>query len=311
MLDQTVGDGPGAVRSSTRPAIKFLSTEQILAHPRWPEARDCYIKVLVSSHGRDPAIRRVMQDMAGLVLFNLIVAIYEARGPSRESWPTIHRIREAFATFGLASSRSTDAMLARMRQIGLIEMQAAPDDKRVRLVRPTPRMVAEDNAWHDNHMRALAVLLPESRDYDALFSHDALHRQVHRAISNGLHEKAFDVLDTAVNPLVGFLMRQDGARIIYSYLQAALAGGDPLRVSLSYASASRQIDTSRTHIRNLLTALEEAGLLHRHGEGGESIELTPELWRHADYFIAGMMSANDRWWQLTRHHVAEIQQSTQ
>lgn len=297
--------------ASSSPALAYLSIDQVLAHPRWPLARDCYIKVLIDGNGRDPATRRVMQDVAGLVLFNLIIAIYEDRGETRDRWPTIHRIRETFGTFGLVSDRSTDAMLARMRQIGLIELQSAPGDKRVRLVRPTARMVEEDNAWHDNHMRALSLLLPESRDYDPLFAHDPVYRQVHRAISNGLHENAFDVLDTEVNPLVGFLMRHDGARIIYSYLQAARADGDPLRVSLSYADASSQIGTSRTHIRNLLAALEEHNLLRRHGEGGEDIELTPALWRHADYFIAGMMSANDRWWQLTRLRVAEIQRSTQ
>lgn len=297
--------------ATSPPPVAHLSTDQIHAHPRWPLARDCYIKVLIGGHGRDPGVRRLMQDMAGLVLFNLIIAIYEARGEARDSWPSINRIRETFATFGLASDRSVDAMLARMRQIGLIELQAAPGDKRIRLVQPTARMVEEDNAWHDNHMRALTVLLPESRDYDAVFSHDPLHRQVHRAISNSLHDKAFDVLDTTVNPLVSFLMRQDGAKIVFSYLQAALAGGNPLQVSLSYADASTQIGTSRTHIRNLLAALEGGNLLRRHGEGGDNIELSPELWRHADYFIAGMMAANDRWWQLTRREVARIQRSTQ
>lgn len=314
MLDQLSGDGPEAGRDGARPAlpeVKFLSTQDILTHPRWPLARDCYIKVLIQSHSPDPAIRRIMQDVAGLVLFNLIIAIYEARGESRDTWPTINRIRESFATFGLASERSTDAMLARMRLIGLIELLPAQADKRVRLVRPTARMVAEDHAWHDNHMRALTVLLPESRDYDAVFAHDPLYRQVHRAISNGLHEKAFAVLDTEINPLVSFLMRQDGAKIVYSYLQEALAGDDPMRVSLSYTAAAERLDTSRTHVRNLLAALEEAGLLHRHGTGGNDIELTPDLWRHADYFIAGMMSANDRWAQLTRMQVAEIQRCTQ
>ncbi|WEK04664.1 MAG: hypothetical protein P0Y65_21230 [Candidatus Devosia phytovorans] len=314
--DQFKAGAPAAERdgtgiSSLLAQITFLSTEQILAHPRWPQARDCYIQVLVQSHSPDPAISRVMQDVAGLVLFNLVIAIYEARGEARKDWPTINRIRESFANFGLASDRSTDEMLARMRQIGLIELQVAPADKRVRLVRPTQRMVAEDCAWHDNHTRALAVLRPDSRDYDAMFAHEPLHRQVHRAISNDLHEKAFDVLDTKVNPLVGFVMRQDGAKIIFLYLQRALAGGDPSRVSLSYAAASERIDTSRTHIRNLLAALESSGLLRRYGNGGNDIELTPELWRHADYFIASMMSANDRWWQLTRAQVAEIQRSTQ
>lgn len=292
-------------------ALVYMKTAEILAHPRWPQARDSYMRVLVQSHSEDPAIRRVMQDVAGLVLFNLIIALYEARSEARNTWPTITRIREAFSTFGLASARSVDEMLARMRHIGLIELLPAPADKRARLVRPTARMIAEDYAWHDNNMRSLALLRPDSRDYEAVFSHDPLHRQVHRAISNGLHETAFDILDIENNPLVAFIMRQDGAKIIFSYLQEALANGNPSRVSLSYTTASERIATSRTHIRNLLSALEEAGMLRLNGQGGNDIELLPDLWKYADYFIASVTSGNDRWWQMTRQRVAAIDRSTQ
>ena len=297
--------------SNAPPPLAFLSIAQILAHPRWPLARDCYIGMALDTSGPDPAIKRLMQNVARIVLFNIIVGLHEARGPSRKTWPTINRIRETFEPFGLASPRRFDEMIARMRTVGLIELQPAPSDRRIRLVVPTERMIAEDYAWQDFNMRALAVLQPESRAYDEVFSHNPLYRQAQRIVSAGIFHKAQDILDPDANPLVPFLARQDGTKIILSYLEAALACGDPSRVSLSYETVSSRISTSRTHIRNLIELLEADGYLKRHGKGGNDIELMPELWRQAELFIASILSGNDYWWQLTLARVASLEQSTQ
>lgn len=293
------------------PAVDYLSIEQIRAHPRWPLARDCYMQMAAASRSADPAIKRLMQDIARVVLFNVIIGLHEARGAARNTWPTVNRVREAFEPFGLASPRRFDEMIARMRMVGLIELQPDRSDKRLRLVVPTPRMIEEDYAWQDLNMRALAVLRPESRDYDEVFSHNPQYRKAQRTISAGIHSNAQDILDTNANPLVAFLVRQDGPTIIFNYLLAAIEGGDKSRVSLGYETISVRGSTSRTHVRNLVRSLEAAGFLIRHGQGGQDIELMPHLWEQVERFIASIMSGNDYWWQLTRARVAAFQQSTQ
>lgn len=308
--DQDDGTAAG-LNGSNPPQVSYLTIEQIRAHPRWHLARDSYMQMAVDSHSADPAIRRVMQDIARIVLFNLIISLYEAAGEARSTWPTVKRIREVFEPFGLASPRRFDEMIARMRSIGLIELHPAPSDRRIRLVVPTPAMIAEDYAWHDINMHGLTVLLPESRDYDEVFAHNPLYRKVHRAISTGLHPTARDILDPANNPLVAFLVRQDGTKIVFGYLLAALSDGDPTRVSLSYEAISARIATSRTHVRNLVRALEEAGFMKGNGRGGRDIELLPPLLEQAELFIAGVLSGNDYWWQLTRQRIAAMGQSTQ
>lgn len=292
------------------PRLAFLSIEQVRNHPRWTIARDSYLQLTMDGHGPDPTIRRLMHDIARSVLFN-ILSLHAVQVEARESWATVNRIREVFAPFGLASPRRFDEMIARLRQVGLIELRPAPSDKRLRLVVPTARMIEEDYAWQDHNMRPLAVLLPESQDYDAVFSHDPLYRHALRAVCAGIMVNARTILDVEANPLIAFLMRQSGGRIIFSYLIAALAGGDPLRVSLRYEDVSIHAGTSRTHVRNMILALEAAGFLQRHGRGGHDIELRPELWEQADRFIASVLSGNDCLWQLTRARVDAIRQSTQ
>ena len=299
-------DGP-----LSEPLLTFLTTQQIRNHPRWMLARNGYMQAAVNNQGSDPAIRRLMQDIARVVLFNIILGLNEASGKARDSWPTVNRIREAFEPFGLASPRRFDEMIARLRTVGLIELQPAPVDKRIRLVVPTARMIAEDYAWQDTNMRGLAVLRPESRDYDEVFSHNPLYRLIHRAIGAELHATARNILDVEINPLVAFLVRQDGTKIVFSYLLAAIEGGDTSRASLSYETVSARSTTSRTHVRNLVNALEQAGYLKLHGRGGHDMELMPALWEQTQQFSAAILSGNDYWWQLARQRVAAFDQSTQ
>ena len=291
--------------------VAFLTTQQIRAHPRWMLARDGFMQAAIDNRGADPAIRRLMQDITRIVLFNVILGLNEARGETRDSWPTVNRIREAFEPFGLASPRRFDEMIARLRAVGLVELHPAPNDRRIRLVIPTARMIAEDYAWQDTIMRGLAVLRPESHDYDEVFSHNPLYRLIHRAIGAELHATARNILDVETNPLVAFLVRQNGTKIVFHYLLDAVEGGDTARVSLSYEAVSVRSTTSRTHVRNLVKALEAAGYLKLHGRGGRDVELMPAVWEQTEQFIAAILSGNDYWWQLARQRVAAFEQSTQ
>ena len=299
--------GPG----TSLPAVRSLSTTEIRSHPRWTLARDCYMQMALDSQRPDPAIRRVMQDIARIVLFNIIIGLHEARGEARRTWPTVNRIREAFEPFGLASPRRFDEMIARMRSIGLIQLLPVPSDRRMRLVVPTARMIEEDYIWQDFNMRALAVLRPDVRDYDEVFSHNPVYRQAQRILSVELLAVAQYILDTDANPLIGFIARQDGSKIVFHYLLAALEGGDPSRVSLGYEAVSSRVSTSRTHVRNMVDALEAEGYLKRRGRGGRDIELMPLIWEQAEQFISAVLAGNDYWWQLARARVAAFEQSTQ
>ncbi len=301
-------DSPHEVIAALPP---HLTTEQILAHERFALARNHYMQVAVDSHSTDPAIKHLMHEVARVVLFNIILGRHALqRDDDPATWLTVGALREAFMPFGMASPRRFDQILARMRSIELITLAPAPHDRRLRLVVPTAKMFEEDLDWLAVHMSPLAVLRPDCRDYDPALNRDRRYQRAQRIASTRhyAHARKTLAIDERVMP---FLMRQDAGKIVFIYLLAAAAGPDPLRVSLSFEAAARQLTTSRTHVRNLMLDMQAAGLLRLHGKGGRDIELTPALWRGIDLFLASAMSGHDFVWQSARRLIAAENRSTQ
>lgn len=278
--------------------------DQILSHPRFALARNHYMQIMVDSHQTDPAIRHLMHDMARSVLFNIILGQNaRSRPDDPASWPSVGRLRESFIPFGLASPRSFDQMLARMKVIGLIDLVPAPGDRRRRLVVPTARMIEEDLAWLADHMSPLAILFPERDDYRPALEHDRAHQIAQRIISTYNYAHARDILSPE-DPIRALLFRQDAAKIVFIYLLDALRSADG-RASVSYEAAAARLSISRTHVRNLLSDLQAYGLLKLHGRGGTDIEISPQLWDLVDSFLADAMSGHDIVWQIARNMVTQ------
>lgn len=282
----------------------FLSVEQVLAHPRFIEARNCYMRVMLHSYADDPALKHLMHDIARNVLFNIILgryALYRPEDPS--TWPTVGMIRQWFLPFKIASARSLDQMLARMQVLDLIELVPAPGDRRRRLVLPTERMIENDLTWLALHMEPLAVLCPELDDYLPALQRDRAHQMAQRIISTQNYGTAFDLISPD-DPIMAVLLRQDACQIVYRYMLEAQEQGDGRFVSLAFENVAEPISTSRTHVRNLIRELEALGVVIVHERGGHQVELMPALWERVDLFLAGCISGHDLVWQLARQLVA-------
>ncbi len=106
------------------------------------------------------------------------------------------------------------------------------------------------------------------------------------------------------DPIMAVLLRQDAMKIVFFYMLSADESGDRQRASLSYQSVAERTYTSRTHVRNLLTDLQAMGMVTLHEKGGRNVEIAPELWQIADYFLAKSMSGHNLVWQVARQMVA-------
>lgn len=58
------------------------------------------------------------------------------------TWPTLTRFKEAMATLALASARQIDDFIARLVETGYIVHERVAADGRLRLLRPTDRLLA-------------------------------------------------------------------------------------------------------------------------------------------------------------------------
>jgi hypothetical protein len=75
--------------------------------------------------------------------------------------------------------------------------------------------------------------------------------------------------------------------------QAAMADPDAAHVAVPLTEIAERFGISRTHVRQVLVASEEAGLLRILGRGGHQVELLPRFWSTFDDRIASGMYPHD------------------
>jgi hypothetical protein len=76
-------------------------------------------------------------------------------------------------------------------------------------------------------------------------------------------------------------------------LQAAMAQPDRPHATVPYADVGDRFAVSRTHVRELLVAAEEAGLVRLHARGRHRVEILPRLWSSHDRGLAEGMYLQD------------------
>jgi hypothetical protein len=217
-----------------------ISLEDVLAHPRFALSRNAYMKV-VTNYGRaDPIMRQLLHEMGRTVLFNVILG-HHARHEADPGHPilTVGTLRDIYLPFGLASPRTFDQTLARMRAIGLVQQVASEGDKRRKVVLPTDKMIREDLVWLAEQMTPLAVLYPERDDYAPAMAHDIRYQRAQRIISTYHYATTHQILKIE-DPVLRLLQRQDAMLILFIYMLKAAESGKPNQVSLPYEQVASQ-----------------------------------------------------------------------
>ncbi len=74
--------------------------------------------------------------------------------------------------------------------------------------------------------------------------------------------------------------------MLVALLRAAMAEH---HAALSFTDVGERFGVSRTHVRELLVAAEQASLVKLHGAGGRRVEVLPRLWASFDRAMAGGM----------------------
>src|SRR5262249_47848817 len=87
-------------------------------------------------------------------------------------------------------------------------------------------------------------------------------------------------------------------------LHAALAMREGPHVALPYGDVGDRFGVSRTHVRKLLAAAEEAGLVKLHARGGHRVEILPRMWDSQRQDMAAGMYLHDMAYVATVRAVA-------
>jgi DNA-binding MarR family transcriptional regulator len=275
----------------------FHSTEEILAHPRFPVARDEFVKAMLALYEHKPVLNRLLLEASRTVLMSVIMCLYARYDEAdRATWPTLRLVADSMAEHRLASPSRVHDLVSRLVKNGYLERRAAPQDRRVSILTPTKKMIAQDQDFLVSHYLPLGILFPEP-GYALIMTRDPAFQLKQRLVSRDLFPLGAQIL--AGNPIMMLFQSRDaGIMILIKMIQMAgrKGGAEPLK--FSYSDLGDRFGVSRTHVRNLLEAAEEMKLVRLTKESGQFVELKPPLLQAFDRLVADATSGFDLCYQL-------------
>jgi hypothetical protein len=263
------------------------TAEEILAHPRFAEARRAHIDALVGLFAGDRFVTRLMNDAGTITLRGLLVGFHAAHDENDPTtWATPGQVRKHIVDRGLASARRVDDMIARFRQARYISSVVSPADNRVRILTPTGRLITHDRDHLAVYHRFLLDLYP-GRGYEWTIGKDIRAQLAIRKALLYAMPQAMAFMRHV--PVMMFLSHDAGYLAFLLVAQADLADSD----DLSFRSIAHRLGVSRTHIRNLFVEAEAAGYVRLGPKRSRPVEIMPVLRDAYDRFLADVQADQD------------------
>jgi DNA-binding MarR family transcriptional regulator len=294
----TVSRHGGVAAGLLKDLPAFRSAEEILAHPRFSFARDEFVKAILALYEHKPFLNRLLLEASRATLAGVIMCLYARYDEAdRSTWPTLRVVVDSMAAYRLASASRVEDLVSRLGKSGYLEQRVIPQDRRVRILIPTEKLIAQDQDFLVSHHLPLQILFPDP-GYPLIMTRDAAFQLKHRLVCLNLFAHSAQLM--AGNPVMMlFLGRDAGGMILVKMIEMAgqAHGAEPLKIS--YSGLGSRFGVSPTHVRNLLVAAEQMDLVRLTKAGGRFVELKPQLLQVFDRFIADAMSAFDLRYQLT------------
>ena len=239
----------------------FHSAEEILAHPRFPFARDEFVKAMLALYEHKPFLNRLLLEASRTVLVAVIMCLYARYDEAdRATWPTLRLVADSMAEHRLASASRVHDLVSRLIKTGYLEQRAAPQDRRVRILTPTEKMIAQDQDFLVSHHLPLQILFPEP-GYAPIMTRDPAFQLKQRLVSRDLFALGAQISgqQSDHDAVPGPRRRHDDPHQDDPDGAERQGGAAPLEVS--YSDLGGRFGVSRTHVRKLLVEAEEMDLV--------------------------------------------------
>lgn len=272
--------------------------EEILVNPRFAAARAAFIDAVLAFHEGDQFTSRLMVETMRQVTFSLLVILHLRHDENdRSTWPTPQRLKDEIKPYGLASPRRIDALVARLVQLGYLNSLPSELDGRVRLLNPTPKMMALDREWLVYNYVPLRVMFPE--DYAEPIARDPAFQRAQRLVALDFSAHGAQVI-ASNPPVMRFMHRDAGILILIKLIK--MSAGDVAK-GVSYTDIGTRFGISRTHVRGLLSDAAQHGDVSLSNRGELLVELKPSILQAFDRFLADAMSSHDWTYKLARERM--------
>jgi DNA-binding MarR family transcriptional regulator len=289
-----------------KPRVSF---DDIVSHPRFPEARKVYFDRFLELYGDDRFLVRLLIEAGRFLAFHLALVLEASQDlDRRETWLTVGLLKKTVAVLTKVSDRQVDAIIARLCTVGFLEIRPSEQDRRVRILRTTEKLRAHDRDWLAAHYAPLAVLYPQ-HGYDLAMRRDPQFQIAQRR--SALNFISLGIKAMTVEPeLITFFSRTAGYPLLATILQAAMASPDYPHAAVPYADIGDRFGVSRTHVRNMMIEVEKLGVVKLHARGGQRVEILPHFWTKHDRGIAGGMFLHEvLYYALTGGGPSQLQAS--
>lgn len=275
----------------------LVSADDIISHPRFPDARAFYIEecIRVYKFGTFPG--NIGADAGRVTALAIIVCLHARYVQDEpETWPTLKRLKETVANFGFASPRLVDAFVARLVQTQFLRMPRHPMDGRIRLLVPTEALASWDREWMAAHFGPLRILFPDT-GYTLALDRNPVFQKAHGGASVPVLDGAIHVAWRNID-VVFFLAAKSALSILFILCQLGGEKQDSRLREVDLAAFATEFGVSRSHIRNVLAAAEQRKFVVRYGNKKQFVALTP-LWIETfDRFIGDSLSYSDLTYRL-------------
>jgi DNA-binding MarR family transcriptional regulator len=258
-----------------------LTYEDIVAHPHLREAARVYVDRFLAVYDEEPFLVRLLIEAGRHSIVQLVMMLEAAYEPARrETWPTLGRIKDMMAAFGLASGRHVDELIGRLCEVGFLELCPSEHDRRSKILKGTERLWTHDREWLAAHFAPLAICYPQ-HNYGPVERRDPRFQVQFRGAAMPFAPLGAKLVHSVPDMLM-FFEHAGGYMVVAALLQAAFATGDPSHATVPYGDVGERFGLSRTHVRRLLGAAAKAGLVELHTRGGHRVEILPRLWASHD-----------------------------
>lgn len=277
------------------------SPEEILAHQKFPVARERFVEAVLALYEGDALLTRLMVEAARQVTFSAILSLDASHDPDDPAtWPTLGLLKQQMSVYGLSSPRRIESLVALLVHNGYLKSISSRHDRRLRILSPTAKMLATDRDWWAANFLPLQVMFPEP-GYGSVMQRDPAFHRALRRVAMRFFARGAEVLGG--NPdMMLFLGRDAGVLVLFQL--ARMAGApDGRAVEPDYNGIGARFGVSRTHVQKIVQDAARAGLFQVAGRGGR-ILLMPAVWRAMDRFIAESMSGNDMLFNAARREMA-------
>ncbi|MCJ2029213.1 hypothetical protein MKK50_07320 [Methylobacterium sp. J-043] len=279
------------------PDIAHRTSGEILIHPDFARMRPRYVAITMACYeianfpgGWQSAAYRVATISA-------IVCLHAAWDPAdRATWPTLARLKEAGASFGLSSPRQIDDLIARLVETDHVVLERPTADGRLRLLVPTDKLLAWDRALLSSYYSVLQELYPEP-GYGLAVSRDPAFHLAHRRVSVGM----FDVIGRFLaqnGDILPFLQMYQGFHVLARVILLKEADAQAAIRESDFSDIVARFGVSRSHVRNILAAAETGGLLTSAGRSLKHLAPTARGLAAVDRFIADTLSSHDMTYRM-------------